>query len=100
LPDLTIENRTVCETCTSFATRVPGSKGEVHIVAYGWSPTSECQYDWTCSCPAFKFRRKPCKHIEIAKPQRCGWNADFSSMEGHQECPKCGGPVEVLRIAV
>lgn len=104
MPDLTIENRTVCQTNTSFEASVRGSnrgsKGIDYQVSYGWSQTSDVQYDWTCTCSAFKFGKKPCKHIMAVKPTRCGWNADLSDNGSYDLCPECGGPVEVVRIAV
>ena len=99
MPDLTVENRTVCQTNTSFEASVRGSKGD-YQVSYGWSHSSDTQYDWTCTCSAFRFGKKPCKHILAVKPTRCGWNADLSDNGSYDCCPACGGPVETVRVAV
>lgn len=71
------------------------------------------QYGWMCSCPAFIFGRGIdgrgwCKHIHQVnrRRDRCGWNAELEPFveprktKHGQECPDCGGPVEVFEVGV
>jgi hypothetical protein len=66
-----------------------------------------------CTCPAYKFTKRtinfggmmvapPCKHIEAAKEQACGWHQAYSEECQEQDdiCPRCGGPTIGQRWAV
>jgi hypothetical protein len=111
--DLTIETALTCATNVHFETTVPGSKpGTTYTVTWGrtYDPKASYQYDWSCTCHAFKFGGgKPCKHIKAveASKARCGWNGCLepfvtpgTDANGEPCCPECGGPVEVFRVGV
>jgi len=66
-----------------------------------------------CSCPAYRYGKrtvnfgrrfypKPCKHIEQAQKERCGWHQQWSSESQETEgvCPRCGRPTESVQVAV
>jgi hypothetical protein len=75
MPDLTTEYFYHCESCEHFSTKVQGSKE--YTVSYGQTPRGPYQYDYHCTCDAFKFGKgKPCKHIEEVKAsgKHCNWN--------------------------
>lgn len=108
MPDLTIENFYACETAEDFLAKVKGSKGTVYEVRFGRVHGKDTMYDWTCTCPAFKFGGgKQCKHIKatIKRGLRCGWNQQFDGGEpvekdGEKKCPKCGADVIVFQAGV
>ena len=101
-----IQYNQVCSSNLSWRKEVKGSKGETYEVHFGPSH-GPYQYDWECSCPAFKYGRgKHCKHIEQAKKEKCDWNKEGcytgSDLKANPDgtCPKCGGETEVIKVAV
>lgn len=101
MTDLTTHAVPVCSSNVDWSAVVPGSK-EDHVVSWGFRPHGYTQYDWHCTCQAFKFGRgKLCKHIESVKATRCAWNAE---LEMHRcddgKCPKCGEAVKYIQVAV
>lgn len=63
------------------------------------------EYDYTCTCPDFYYRKRYCKHIKSVTEKRCGWHQKkgggimstgwaMDSETAEFCCPKCGGPVE------
>ncbi len=102
MPDLTVEHFYHCESCEHFSTKIEsGTKGKFYTVSYGATPRGPYQYDYHCTCDAFKFGKgKPCKHIaEVKKTDlHCNWNQFIEGGQpvdknGEKCCPKCGGPV-------
>ena len=101
MPDLTIEYFYHCESAESFSTQVEGSNGKKYTVSYGFAARGPYQYDYTCTCAAFKFSKgQPCKHIEQVKAsgKHCNWQqfdegGELSEQGGEKCCPKCGSPV-------
>lgn len=94
MPDLSIEYYYHCHTSEHFSTLVRGSKGQKYHVTFGrMPPNHRVQYDWTCTCQGFKFRRT-CKHIAIAEKRHCGW---YQFTDGGEpingKCPKCQGEI-------
>lgn len=69
---------------------------------------------WTCTCS----HNKPnpgCEHIEQAKKQRCGWNAELDPARQPEEvrqvqddrtsvlvhrCPECHGDAQAVEVGV
>jgi hypothetical protein len=107
MPDLTIEVAYTCCTNTHWETEVIGSKGDPYRVSYGPTPGGPYQYGWSCECKAFQYGGgEPCKHIRQVKDERCGWNEEMDpgcSPDGGADgpmCPRCGGPVDYMRVAV
>jgi hypothetical protein len=104
MPDLTIEIYFRCTSNDGFSVQIPSSKaGEEYTVRFGrMPPNHECQYDWTCTCKAFKFGKgKPCKHIKEVDNNRekhgfCGWHQFMDGGEPVEGkgmeyfCPRCG----------
>jgi hypothetical protein len=109
MPDFTIQTVRTCRSNMDFETTVPGSKkGATYTVRFGFMPQPHpVQNDWSCSCQGFRFHGK-CKHIAEVKASkaRCGWNGFLDNLEPAQDargeycCPECGGPVEVVQVAV
>lgn len=55
---------------------------------------------WSCDCKGYEFR-KTCRHITQAQAEKCAWNFELEYWEGIEDkCPSCGGPLEVVRVAV
>lgn len=102
--DLTIEAHPHCVTAEHWSTTVQGSGGKTHVVKWSeWDHLNRhlVSYDYSCSCPAYKFGKgKHCKHIEQTKAGdgHCNW-MQFTDTSGHaysgseDRCPKCGAEV-------
>lgn len=103
MPDLTIECFWMCETCESWETKVAGSKpGTQYTVRFGmvFDPEQTYDYDYECDCLAGKHGKK-CRHIALAKPSHCQWHGAYDAGEVvDDKCPKCGGPVRGVSVAV
>lgn len=106
MPDLTIECYSWCLSNEIWERKVSGSNGKTYTVRYGKVNHGQYQYDYTCDCVAFQYGKgKPCKHIKEVEGERCGWN--FEACMGSAEerpddgkCPKCGGELRGIRVAV
>lgn len=107
MPDLNIECRSWCKSNEDWEKQVLGSKGKTYTVKFGQLPSgAEYSHGFTCDCEAYKFGQgKPCKHILAVKDQKCDWNHEACMGSGEDrpangKCPKCGGEISVIRIAV
>lgn len=102
---LSIETYKWCSTNEFYQELVNGSNGNVYTVIYGETPSDSLyKYDWSCTCPQYKFRGGECKHIKNAKENRCAYGSGAASgspekIEG-DTCPSCGGEVSVIRVGV
>lgn len=103
MPDFTYETYWLCETAQHWETVING-----HRVAWEYQRSGPAQYDWTCDCRGFKYRHR-CRHVEEAKPQRCGWHQYLDGEEPETRtdgdarercCPWCHGGVTSERWAV
>jgi len=84
----------VCQSALDWETTING-----YTVRFGLTPRGPYQYDWSCTCKGFRFRGT-CKHIEQAKPQRCGWNQCLEpTTEATDTCPLCGSPTVLVNVA-
>jgi hypothetical protein len=106
MPDFITMYARVCATNLHWQKEVEGS-GNTYTVRFGFMPyPHETQYDWSCTCPAYKRGRgKYCKHIEKVREakERCGWNAELeptAQANPDDTCPCCGGPTEVIPVGV
>ena len=103
--DLTTEFFWHCETAEHWSTTVPGSKGSTYTVS--WSNNHkrslDAQFDWSCTCMAYKTKAGYCKHIKqvIDQKLRCGWmqftDGDYPKDD---KCPRCGSGVNSMGWAV
>jgi SWIM zinc finger len=107
MPDLMPVIARVCATVFEYETFVEGSKGDHYHVQYGrLPPGARYEYGWTCSCPAFQFRKQAeCKHIAQVKSKRCAWGeealcGDFPTRPKDGKCPRCKGPLKSVSVAV
>lgn len=79
-----------------------------YSITYQSVQNGRYEYDYVCTCPAYKFSKdeKKCKHIEEVKHLRCGWSQFLHGGQpvvdnnGVKRCPECGEEVEVLLIGV
>lgn len=103
MPDLTTETRTICAQNTRYRLTVDGSKGDKHEVTFGPENPGDYQSNWHCTCQGFLYRSK-CKHVEMGKARKCdaGWDAHAggAGLGPVTSCPRCGGPVTVIKVAV
>ena len=91
-----------CSTNKEWSTQIVGSKGTVYTVRH---QKVAGVYDYTCTCPSFKFRRK-CKHIDQADKLRCGWDEFYSDGKAQPKptannpdqhsCPNCGSDTFII----
>ena len=100
MPDLTIEIMQQCHSLTQRQFNVGG-------YVQDWQGRG-----WECSCKAYKFAKadkwgeKTCKHIKQALSEQCGWHEQWSDSRQTEEqaknkiCPDCGGPTDLVRVAV
>ena len=115
MPDLAVETRITCSSNLYWEQQVPGSKGNQYTVAYGpgEDPFSKFGASYSCTCPAFQFRRAangihgPCKHITAVKQLslRCGWGegafgGDIFQPALDGTCPDCGAKTVVIQVGV
>lgn len=108
MPDLTIEIYYHCQSAEDFSMDIPGSKGKTHKVTYGPARHGPYEYDYSCTCHAFKFGKgKPCKHIEEVKKsgKHCKWmqfleGGKVAEKDGQKVCPNCGLPAHPQRYGV
>ena len=107
MPDLTIEVYYHCQSAESFTIQVVGQHG-TYTVSYGAMQHGPYEYDYTCTCQAFKFGKgKPCKHIKDVQKlgQHCNWLQQTDGGEpieknGQKCCPNCGLPAHARRYGV
>ena len=104
MPDFTYEVFYHCASAENWSTQVEGSKGKKYTVT--WEQGRE-GHDYTCTCQAFKFGRKACKHIKQVEQsdKHCKWlqfiDGDKPKMENNEaHCPKCGCQAFAQRWAV
>jgi len=108
MPDLTIEIYYHCQSAEHFTAKVKGSNNTEHTVSYGATPRGPYQYDYSCTCQAFKFGKgKYCKHIDEVKKseQHCNWlqiveGGQPVEKDGQKCCPNCGLPAHPQRYGV
>ena len=104
MPDFTIEYFSVCPTVLRFETQIQGKTG-TYAVSYGPEhDDGNHSHGWHCTCPSFRYR-KDCKHLSVAKAQRCAWNEEAFCGSGAPrptdgKCPNCGEPLETIKVAV
>lgn len=103
MPDLIGHWTRTCSSNTFWQATVPGT-GKTHTVTWGIMPPQHpTQYDWSCTCDAYKFGRgRPCKHIKQvdASKARCAWNETLDLVELVATCPCCGANTEPVQVAV
>ena len=105
MPDFTIEIFYHCESAEHFIKEIVGSKGDKYIVKYGYSHDGPYEYDYSCTCMAFKTKKGHCKHIKQVKSEHCNWNQFIDNNEvihkdGETFCPKCGRKAIPQRYAI
>lgn len=101
MTDFTEETRIVCAQSRSFSAEIEGSKGDLYPVTFNEANPGEYQCNWHCTCLGFQHR-KACRHVEQAKGLKCDAGEDAyaggSGLGDVDQCPKCGGPVTIIKI--
>ncbi len=102
MPDFTIENHVQCA----------GMSAVFHEGGY---EQTDVFYEnrWpACTCAAYKFGKRTinfggrmvppfCKHIQAVHKTACQYHSMIDGApEVEDVCPKCGGPLEAVRVAV
>ena len=98
-----IESSVQCKSNSYWEIGVDGSNGKKYKVTFERQfGNRDYDYDYECTCPAFKYKPGYCKHIKAVKDERCGWSRqwDGGNSTDDNKCPKCGGDVEGVLIAV
>lgn len=91
MPDLTLEVYAFCEQLIPYR-KAWNLKGYTQNVNH--------EYELECSCKGYQFR-KSCKHVRELEETRCTWQEFLDEpMEEKDKCPRCGGPVEYMRVGV
>jgi hypothetical protein len=99
MPDFTQKTYWCCETAFNWSLEIKDRDGKTYIVR--WDNINhknrDCvTYDYSCSCPAYKFGDgRACKHIINVGKNHCNWYQFTDGDEpiikdGEYYCPKCG----------
>ena len=67
---------------------------------FGRTPGGKYSHGYTCTCKAGEHGRL-CRHVKEVRNERCGWSQQHNGgtlVNG--KCPKCGGDVEAVMVAV
>ena len=108
MADLDILSACSCQTNKYWEKKIVTDKGDQYTIRYEFAEYGPYQYDYTCTCPAYKFGRgKHCKHIEKYMGERCAWNRALEpgcepakNDKGEPCCPRCGGEVFYVQVGV
>ena len=110
MPDLTPIPFYHCHSAKEWKTTVTSSKGSTHTIQYGATPFGQYQYDYTCTCSSFTYKRGVdgngyCKHIRAVKTTHCNWQqfiegGDPVEDSGEFKCPKCNSETFILMYGV
>jgi hypothetical protein len=108
MPDLDTTIVRICSSNDNWEIEVKGSGGKTYRVRYDKysHKFDKGEPEWSCSCPAYKFKKGHCKHIVQAQKEWCGWGAPWDEggfdpvTDDEKKCPKCGEDVEFVRWAV
>lgn len=95
----------MCSTNKFWESPVLSSDGsKAYLVRYEATPEGDYQYDYTCTCPAYKHgKSRHCKHIHQVKHERCAYGQDAfwgSPIEMGDKCPECGSDTIVVRVGI
>jgi hypothetical protein len=113
MPDMTFETAYTCKQNVQWETKTRGTKGDYYRVAYERlygieASRAGADYGWTCTCKGWHYRGT-CRHVTKMKKLglRCTWNEALDpgleperDNENQPCCPQCGGPVEMVTVAV
>lgn len=101
MTDVTRHWTKTCATNHYWTRDVQSDSGNNYTVRYEETPKGPYQFDYTCTCRAFKYgeKGKHCKHIDSVSAERCAWNVNMDLVGDVDECPQCGGPLESHEIA-
>ena len=95
MSDLTIEHYYCCDSAKRWSIQIGN-----YNIAYGPTINGQYEYDYSCECKGFQFRKK-CKHIEEAKRWHCNWQQMYEGGKvKDNHCPKCGNEVFVQAYGV
>lgn len=95
MAELSIVNMFQCKSNEYWETEIKG-----HKVTFGRVFGGKYQFDFSCDCKGFHFRKK-CSHIDEAREKWCGWHEQFDSGEVVDgKCPRCGGETMIVRVGV
>ena len=104
MPDLDRVPYYHCKTAVEWSTTVPSTNGKsTYTVTFDRHShkNHSVQYDYSCTCMAYKTQKGPCKHIKIAFKQHCGWmqfteGGEPVVKDGKKVCPRCEKEVETM----
>ena len=91
-----------CRSNSTFETKVTGSKGDEYTVRFGRVHGQKYSHNYTCDCKAGEHGRL-CRHVKQVQRQqlRCGWSQQHNGGAPKDgKCPKCGGKIEAVMVAV
>ena len=97
MPDLTIHPFYFCPS-TKTSVKIQSSRGNKTYSVYR-GRTHQYDFDWVCTCPAYKYKNGECKHIKLVKVQACTWDQFVDGGEAiENKCPQCGVEVEARMV--
>jgi len=98
---LTTHMKRWCSENVSYLQKFTGSHGKIYTVTCNEMNAGPHVLNWHCTCKGWQYKGK-CKHQAIAVGRRCRYGSDIYSSGSSESdtCPRCGGPTEVVRVAV
>lgn len=91
----------LCESNFYWEKIVPSSDCKKEYKVTFERSDNHVEYDFKCTCPAFKFYNKYCKHINLVKDEKCNYHQQFDGLEPiDKKCPCCGNDVRSVMCAV
>lgn len=104
MTDMTTRTGRWCSSNESWTRIVKGSGDNTYTVRFDkhHHKNRHVENDFSCTCPAYRYKGSYCKHIMQVKHECCryGWQAAMGDpVDMGDTCPQCGGTTTVISVA-